>query len=68
VRKYLDSAPSRTAPVSRDERISGSKLFTALLQQMATVSTPASTRQLKVIAAKFNVLNILPLTALLSST
>jgi hypothetical protein len=30
VRTYLDSAPSRTAPVSRDERISGRKLFTAL--------------------------------------
>jgi hypothetical protein len=30
VRRYLDSAPSRTAPVSRDERISGRKLFIAL--------------------------------------
>jgi hypothetical protein len=30
VRRYLDSAPSRTAPVSRDERISGRKLFTAI--------------------------------------
>jgi len=27
VRRYLDSAPSRTAPVSRDERISGKQTF-----------------------------------------
>jgi hypothetical protein len=31
VRRSLDSAPSRTAPVSRDERISGRKLFTCSL-------------------------------------
>jgi hypothetical protein len=31
VRRYLDSAPSRSAPVSRDERVSGLKLFTCSL-------------------------------------
>jgi len=31
VRRYIDSASSRSAPVSRDERISGLKLFTRSL-------------------------------------
>ena len=30
LRRYLDSASSRTAPVSRDGRVSGLKLFTAI--------------------------------------
>src|ERR1022692_338741 len=72
VRRYLDSAPSRTAPVSRDERISGLKLFTCSLttnaRQMAPVSTPASARQTAKSNAKSHLLNTLHLTILLSST
>src|ERR1039458_6214604 len=44
------------------------RFFTALCQHMAPVSTPATARQSSKSAAKSNVLNILHLTALLSST
>src|ERR1035441_2754543 len=70
VRRYLDSAPSRTAPVSRDERVSGRKLFmcslTTNVRQMAPVSTPASARQTAKFNAKSYLLNTLPITTLLS--
>src|ERR1017187_2035505 len=72
VRRYLDSAPSRTAPVSRDERLSGRKLFmcslTTNVRQMAPVSTPASARQTAKFNAKSYLLNTLPITTVLSST
>src|ERR1035441_3710407 len=44
------------------------RIFTALSQNMAPVTTPATARQSSKSSAKSNVLNILPLTALLSST
>jgi len=44
------------------------RIFTALSQHMAPASTPATARQSSKSAAKSNVLNILPLTTLLSST
>jgi hypothetical protein len=53
-------------PGSRDGRLSGLKLFTALSQHMAAVGTPATPRQTSRIIAKSNVLNTLHVTYLLS--
>src|ERR1035438_6140521 len=68
VRSSSDNAPSRSPPVSRDGRISGFEFFTALSQPMAPASPLAKARQIAKSHAKSNVLNILTITALLSST
>src|ERR1035438_5030762 len=68
VRSSSDIAPSRSPPVSRDGRISGFEFFTALCQHMAPANTPAKARQIEESHSKSNVLNILTITALLSST
>jgi len=68
LRRYLDSALSGAAPVSRDKRFSGRKFFTCSLTTNGPDQYLASARQIGENRANCHLLNTLPAITLLSST